>query len=89
MKDSGTTYYKAYGDITGSRRGNFAAWVKSSKEVCTLDYYLQGNQKGRDNMKKCKVRPIIKAYFSNVIGGDNVDNNLTQSSSLSNSSFHP
>lgn len=54
MKDSGTEYYKAYGDISGSRRKKFADWVKSSKKTCTLDYYLQGKQKGRDSMIKCK-----------------------------------
>ena len=57
MKDSGTAYYKAYGDITGSRRGSFAEWAKSSSKTCILDYYLQTNQKGRDNLTTCKVRP--------------------------------
>ena len=59
MKDSGTEYYKAYGDMAGSRRKKFADWVKNSNEKCTLDYYLQGKQKGRDNMIKCKVRPAL------------------------------
>ena len=56
MKDFGTEYYKAYGNMAGSRRKNFADWIESSKKTCTLDYYLQGKQKGRDSMIKCKVR---------------------------------
>jgi len=54
MKDFGTEYYKAYGNMAGSRRKNFADWIESSKKTCTLDYYLQGKQKGRDSMIKCK-----------------------------------
>ena len=55
MKDSGTSYFKAYGDITGSRRGKFADWIKDSKKTCKLEYYVQANQKGRDSLNTCKV----------------------------------
>ena len=68
MKDSGTEYYKAYGDITGSRRGKFAAWAESSSKTCTLDYYLQEKQKGRDNMIKCKVRPALEPRLGHARG---------------------
>jgi hypothetical protein len=68
MKDSGTEYYKAYGDISGSRRGKFADWAKSSNKTCTLDYYLQGKQKGRDNMIKCKVRPALEPWLGHARG---------------------
>lgn len=54
MKDSGTSYFKAYGDITGSRRGKFADWIKDSKKTCKLEYYVQANQKGRDSLNTCK-----------------------------------
>ena len=62
MKDSGKAYVSAFGDITGSRRGVFADWAKDSKKTCKLEYYLEMNQKGRDNLNTCKVStmPSIK-----------------------------
>ena len=62
MKDSGKAYFSAYGDITGSRRGVFANWAKTSNKTCQLEHYLEPDQKGRDKLNTCKVSdmPSIK-----------------------------